>query len=209
MQHATAALGPTHIIDLGAMPLADTTHTMTPFGDTLVGLGAVPARRLNAAESRTLSLLSYLHTTRLAQVGVRAHWDFACALVAQRPWIVDVHAGLGAGWATLDSGAHVDEALSLLAMNGAIAAIVQAPRPIPHEESDSELDAWHEALRRGAVLSRVASPPALGLALVRSIDMERGEMHLLTPLDGQILKRAQDDTGLPPVSYTHLRAHET
>ena len=117
--------------------------------------------------------------------------------MAQRPWIVDVHAGLGAGWATLDTGAHVDEALSLLAMNGAIAAIVQAPRPIPHEESDSELDAWHEALRRGAVLSRVASPPALGLALVRSIDMERGEMHLLTPLDGHILKRAQDDTGLP------------
>lgn len=197
VQHATAALCPTHVIDLGAMPLADTTHTITPFGDTLVGLGAMPARRLNAAESRTLSLLSYLHTTRLAQVGVHAHWDFACALVAQRPWIVDVHAGLGAGWATLDTGAHVDEALSLLAMNGAIAAIVQAPRPLPREESDNELDVWHVALRRGAVLSAVASPPALGLALVRSIDMERGEMHLLTPLDGQILKRAQDDTGLP------------
>lgn len=197
VQLATAALCPTHIIDMGAMPLADTAHTILPFGNTLDGHGAMPQRRLNAAESRTLSLLSYLHTTRLADVGVHAHWDFACPLVAQRPWIVDMHTGLGAGWATLDTGAHVDEALSLLAMNGAIVAIVQAQKHIPSEESDNQLDVWHMALRRGAVLSSVASPPALGLALVRSIDMERGEMHLLTPLDGHVLKRSLDTTGLP------------
>lgn len=197
VQHATATLCPTHIIDIGAMPLSDTMHTILPFGDTLVGLGATPQRRLNAAESRTLGLLSYLHTTRLAHVGVHPHWNFTCALVAQRPWIVDMHAGLGAGWATLDTGAHVDEALSLLAMNGAIVAIVQAPKHIPDEDSDDTLDVWHGALRRGAVLSSVASPPALGLGLVRSIDMERGEVHLLTPLDGQVLKRTLDATGLP------------
>lgn len=199
VQHVTATLMPTHVLDIGPTPCPDATHTLVPFPETLDGRASVPQRRLNAAESRTLSLLTYMHMTRLASPGVRAQWNFASALVAQRPWVVDVSSGLGAGFAALDTGAHVDEALTLLAMNGALVAIVQAPEHVADGETKVP-DVWRTAIQRGRdLLTRTTPPmaPTLGLALVRSINMEQEQMHLLTPISGPDLHQRIYKTGLP------------
>lgn len=193
--HVCAALAPTHVVDLGAPlpPLVAHSCVMPVLGDADGPSHA--ARRLNAAEARVLSLLAYLHMTQLPQLGtsVRAAWDFARALVARAPFIVDVQTGLAAGCAVLDTRAAVDEALQLLALNGRIAAIVRAP---PREAAAQ--DVWHAAFERGAALVHAPTAlqrepalcPALGLALVRSIDRAQGTMHLLTPLSGTHLQEA-------------------
>ncbi|WFD20091.1 Polynucleotide 5'-hydroxyl-kinase grc3 [Malassezia caprae] len=192
--HACAVLAPTHVVDLGAPlpPLAAHSCVLPALGDADVPSSA--ARRLNAAEARVLSLLAYLHMTQLPQpgTGVRAAWDFTRALVARAPYMVDVQTGLAAGCAVLDTRAAVDEALQLLALNGRIAAIVRAPA----REAASP-DVWRAAFERGAALvhapAGVREPalcPALGLALVRSIDRAQGAVHLLTPLTGPQLQEA-------------------
>lgn len=201
LSHVCAVVGPTHVVDLGApLPPLPSTHGLPALSDVNVPSGAW--RRLNAAEARVLSMLAYLHMTQLPRPGtsLRAAWDFTHPLVARPPFIVDVSTGLAAGCAVLDTRAAVDEALQLLAMNGRIAAIVVAP---PRDTMATNV--WRAALERGAALihqpgaslskREPALCPALGLALVRSIDREQGTVHLLTPLSGPYLQESMEMEG--------------
>lgn len=192
LQQLTAALLPTLVLDLGALPLPGADLTLPPYSETEEGAVTWQrTRRLNAAEARSLSLLSYLHMTRLPTPGTGElpawNWD---ALVAQRPWIVDLRTGLGAGLALLKSGADVDNALGLLAINGGLVALAQAP-PVPVEapaSPDAEAPVWSTAWASPERPGPAASTaPAWGLALVRSIDVAQGELHLLTPVSPGVL----------------------
>lgn len=203
VQQVTALVQPSHIVDLGDVPLHGAYATLPAYADTAEGRAAGPSRRrINAAEARTLSLLSYLHMTQLPRPGIAmsvAAWDFT-PLVASPPWIVDVHEGLAAGIGCLERRASVDPPLRLLALNGAMVAIVQAPA-MPMEESTTAAtpsDVWPTAWQRGAALVAPSSlAPAYGLALVRSLDREKGHVHLLTPLSGTYLADRMQVHGMP------------
>ncbi|WFD27381.1 Polynucleotide 5'-hydroxyl-kinase grc3 [Malassezia nana] len=188
LQQVCALVHPTHVADMstplppvpGASPCV---YALPMYNDTTAW--SAPVRRLNAAESRVLSILSYLHMTQLPRPGeaVPPVWDWTCPLVARTPFIVDVDEGLPAGCAVLDARARVDEALRLLALNGRLAAIVQAP---PSAITGDHV--WRTAFARGEALVPGPGAPALGLALVRSIDRDNGAVHLVTPISGLDLR---------------------
>lgn len=173
VHQAAERLQPTHVFELDSREAG----ALAAFGDTPCGRHAAQARRrrINAAEARTLATLSYLHATHLATPGgaLLGRWDFFTPLVAQRPWVVDVAEGLPGGLEV-----HVDPSLALHALNGALVGLVART---PGEAPDG--DVWHAALQRGAQ----PAVHALGLALVRGVDRDRGVLHLLTPLAPALL----------------------
>ena len=199
LERITVLLAPTHVVDLGALPIPGATLTLVPWSETRDGRADAASRRrcINAAEARTLSLLAYFHAVRLPMLGAptRPAWDFT-PLVARRPWVVDVAEGLAGGLTVLDAGAPVDEELRLMALNGAVVALVQ--RSGFQATGDSPDDIWRAALAHGEVAEDARPAPALGLAVVRSIDRARGAVLLLTPVPAAHLA-AQVDVGCAPL----------
>lgn len=189
---------PTHVVELGGDTPTDAAtevHAVPAFEPDV----DARARRINAAESRTLSTLAYLHATRVPGAADPQHsaaWDFATPLLARAPFEVTVPEGLPGGLAVLPSGAEVDEPLSLLALNGALVALCANASPEP-PDTDAAPSVWHAALRRGQTLLAPAAAPALALALVRAIDRDAHVLQVLTPLSPAQLAALSAAHGAP------------
>lgn len=195
-------LKPTHIFDM--MPSEDDDEDLREVGPSKIEtnvlqtgtvvtrLEASPPsltrdRGLNAVEARILNLVSYFYSIRLpypaknktAKIGW-PEWDFSLSIIQQRPFVVNVEQGLQAGLHILPKGARVEKQLQLMALNGSIVAIVSTNQgnSTTHNEQNSSL--WKKALSKK--LPTLQTSTCLGLAIVRSIDVERGIIYLVTPL---------------------------
>ncbi|UZJ54421.1 hypothetical protein CBS101457_003741 [Exobasidium rhododendri] len=158
-------------------------------------------RGLNAVEARTLNIISYFYSTSLPgpSSGPRPQqhddwplWDFSVPLLQQRPYIINVEVGLRAGLHVLGSGAGVEKRLQLMALNGSCVAVNCIARDVARRgaargvEADGNLKESDVAMMWKAALSRSRPPVPLtncvALGIIRSIDMEKGDIHLLCPL---------------------------
>ncbi|PWY97773.1 hypothetical protein BCV70DRAFT_45278 [Testicularia cyperi] len=162
--------------------------------------------KVTAADVRTLSIMSYLHAQELHD-GVEGGavsdtlWDFGKPLVEVRPLVVDVKHGLAAGIRVLPFGSSIPDSLKLAALNASIVAIVaQQDRGVSKSDNANGTVAqqtgllaatsWQTAFSRGrANLDVGPDTRCLGLGLVRSIDVEQGHLHLVTPLATSLLAR--------------------
>ncbi|WFD06798.1 Polynucleotide 5'-hydroxyl-kinase grc3 [Malassezia vespertilionis] len=172
---AARALGPSHVFALAEQAGLCAWH------DTVYAREIQDTRRrtVNAAEVRQLDLLAYLHATQLPRPAmcIAPCWDFT-PLLERRPYVVDLRTGLAGGISILPLGAPVVERFALLALNGSLAALV-ARTPARSTHSDP----WRAALSQGTTLPS----HAFGLVLLRSIDEQRGALHMLTPLSPDML----------------------
>lgn len=176
------AVAPTRVFDIGGSERGNGVSLLTPWAETCTAAFDTRRRTINAAETRSLSTLAYLHAIELPRLGVpqrSAAWNFVCPLVERMPLEVDVAAGLLLGIDLLGWGSEVDESQWLCALNGALAAVTCGT-----QTSADGPCVWRTAFARGRA---GPSACALGLALIRSIDRDRGCVHLLTPLPPALL----------------------
>lgn len=150
--------------------------------------------RLTPADLRTLSTLSYLYAQGLDENANNVAWNFSRPLVEAHPLLVDVEAGLKAGIQVLKFGSSIPDTFKLAALNGAIVGIVagvQSPEQIVTSDLNELTRAksiWKQAFRpRISANASVSSSRCLGLGIVRSIDLLRAELHILTPLSTSFL----------------------
>lgn len=213
---------PTHILDVSddaniastALPLVTSTVGQAK----VVPVEAAPAvltreRGPNAVEARMLNLLSYFYSTQLpstrtlpASASARAkgaerdscacepRWDFSHALIEQRPFVVDVETGVLGGIHVQGQVSAVPEHLQLLALNGSCVAMVLSIGDGPEKtegQPPSPESTWSSALRKP--LPDVHTSTCLGLAIVRSIDPEKAQVHLVAPLSHSVIRAATDN----------------
>ena len=195
-------VSPTHLVDMmqgdvGTPALAKEASV----GPTVVAIEAAPLsltrdRGLNAVEARTLNLVSYFYSTQLPGAAKAVdcafpQWDFSVPLVQRRPYIVNVREGLRGGLFVLAKGAAVEEHLQLMALNGSCVAIVCARQQSSDADEASEngggprRSSWVHSLTRRAPPLRESL--CVAMAIVRSIDVDAGAIHLLSPLSPQHL----------------------
>jgi polynucleotide 5'-hydroxyl-kinase GRC3/NOL9 len=193
-------LQPTHVFDMmqydeDGLVQQFTSPSAQPLNNTVImRLEAAPVgltrdRGLNAVEARTLNLVSYFYSVRLPGPGNVGdpQWDFSLPLVQQRPYVIDVHQGLQGGLFVPSKGASVDKKLHLMALNGSIVGIVSTSQHFEKLSSgDSKSSIWRQALSRD--MPSLQSSNLLSLAIVRSIDIDKGEIYLITPLSLQHLQ---------------------
>ncbi|PWN49038.1 hypothetical protein IE53DRAFT_318327, partial [Violaceomyces palustris] len=155
-------------------------------------------KRLNAADLRTLSIMSFLHSFKLASVrNPSPKWDFDRPTLGLRPFVVDLtKGGLQAGIHILPSGSCVPDELKLLALNGSLVSLFCIDHQDEEEEEEGEkgnkdpCHVWIRSLTRprpSVSCSESLGFRSLGLGLVRSIDYASSKLHLLTPIPIQDL----------------------
>ncbi|GAC77356.1 uncharacterized conserved protein [Moesziomyces antarcticus T-34] len=182
--------------------------------------GATPPRyvtevasKLAPTEARLLTLMSYLYAQGLAPASsfgaaVRGTWNFTEPLVHRLPLVVDVDQGLKAGIRVLALGSSVPDSLKLMAINASIVAITVSDSGSEAVDDDVAVDAaqkdgqvvntWKRAFDRAARIVHSGerlSSRCVGLGIVRSIDVDAGHVHLLTPVDPEFLGELQLEAG--------------
>jgi hypothetical protein len=183
--------------------------------------GATPPRyvtevasKLAPTEARLLTLMSYLYAQGLAPASsfgaaVRGSWNFTEPLVHRLPLVVDVDQGLKAGIRVLALGSSVPDSLKLMAINSSIVAITVSDSDseaaggddvaVDAAQKDGEVvNPWKRAFDRAARIvhsgERLRSR-CVGLGIVRSIDVDAGHVHLLTPVDPEFLGGLKLESG--------------
>lgn len=150
--------------------------------------------RLTPADLRLLNIMAYLYAQDLGKKPGNILWDFSQPLVACPPLVVEVESGLKAGIRVLSFGSSIPDALKLAALNTSLVGIVaqyDMPKYTSVDEKEEVTRAkavWKKAFQSGAeALVPGSQSQCLGLGIVRSIDVLRSEVHLLTPLSAEIL----------------------
>jgi polynucleotide 5'-hydroxyl-kinase GRC3/NOL9 len=139
-----------------------------------------PAFELTAAESRTLGIMSYFHSTGTDK------WDFSTHLMGWKPWVVPFTGAHRAIWAVaIQSEELLLEDVSL-AINGTIMAIVLVAHDFEGTIEVTEMEGL-PVLRDGKFMDPTTTR-CLGYAIVRGIDVKAGTLHLLTPWDPKSLR---------------------
>lgn len=145
--------------------------SVTPLPDTDA------SRSLTAADHRTLAQLSYFHSTS------NGKWDFERPLSAQ-PF-------MSIKWTDLQQihivGSEVDYAYSLSALNASIVGLVASEEP---QDGSMKSGVGQLPYRQLATLPDPALSRCIGFAIVRSINKQTQELHLLTPTSGEQLEPA-------------------
>lgn len=202
-------VSPVHTLEM--VEEADIPTSNEDHSDAPVFLEAAPSlltrdQGLNAAESRVVNLVSYFYSMRLPlpcsnlsyQSGLSCPaWSFSTPLVNQAPFLVDVQQGLQGGLHILNLGACVEPRNHLLALNGScvgivitdLAGISEQDNFQPLQSTDAHTQSsysFKQALQRP--LPSWTQSSCVGLAVVRSIDVAAGKVHLLCNLDAQLLR---------------------
>lgn len=182
--------------------------------------GATPPRyvtevasKLAPTEARLLNLMSYLYAQGLApasaaRAAVRGTWNFTEPLVHRPPLVVDVDGGLKAGIRVLALGSSVPDSLKLMAINASIVAIIVTDSDSGAADDEVAVDAaqkdggmvntWKRAFHRAARIvhsGKRLGTRCVGLGIVRSIDVDAGHIHLLTPVDPEFLGELKLESG--------------
>lgn len=227
---APTAPGPTIVslqavgMDLKALAaLRDVDTDAFPLGDAATS--AKTTKLLPAADQRTLSIMTHMHSRSGAAGSSDLRWSFVKPLLEQRPLVVDVARGLKGGIRFVPTmggggggGRAPDPHLALSALNGELVGLACL---LPEGESETDSDAaypqdvatggpggasgdadpWVRALTLGS-----SSPPTaqqhplrmhfLSLAIIRSIDFKRGELHILCPPSALVSPTAETEAPL-------------
>ncbi|CAO1620701.1 unnamed protein product [Parajaminaea phylloscopi] len=186
---------------LGPGPRITAVQAMGIDLKSTVAASASSLKSLPAADQRILTIMTHLHYRRsnTQRVGdgplqwTTPSWDFRAPLLTRRPFIVDVRSGLPGGIhfvpnsAEYGSDSAIDVGKALAALNGEIVGLVSL------DEGGSDGRDFDSDIASDAAWRRVLSPRPLGyavtqarflcLALIRSIDVEAGHLHLLCPPD--------------------------
>lgn len=197
---------PTHVFDIFAHEAP--THSLNPVrghtrldadgaimgpGPIIVPLEPAPMilvkdRGPSAAEARTRSLISYLYSTtlplpawpnRTPYPSSMPAWNFRRSLLEVPPLIVDVASGLRGGIHILPIGATPKPELQLAALNASLVALVRVDQDADTVDGQEGESVWRDALSRAP--PSAANSTCLGYAIVRSIDVAAGQVHLITP----------------------------
>lgn len=147
------------------------------------------SEKINASDNRSLSLMSYFHSSCLPNYRSTAppSWDFSLPLLAQRPYIIDVDQGLKGGLHVLDFGSKVENRLKLAALDGSVVGIVLCQDEPQDEEMELQIEEQTESTKKWRTslskpLPSLYFSTCLGLGIVRSIDLSNNQIHLLTPI---------------------------
>ncbi|PWN20612.1 hypothetical protein BCV69DRAFT_282829 [Microstroma glucosiphilum] len=154
-----------------------------------------PTRRLTPADQRSLSIMTALHSAPRPSPSLFPAWDFSSSLLEQRPYVLDIRAGLTGGIQFFPPLARpVDVGTALAALNGELVGLAVVRDGSANEPAEGQNEQGHlptsdddmsMASSWRTLLSPVPVPfPALNflsLALIRSIDPARGQIHLLCP----------------------------
>jgi polynucleotide 5'-hydroxyl-kinase GRC3/NOL9 len=135
---------------------------------------------LTAAESRTLGIMSYFHSTGTDE------WDFSTHLIGWKPWVVPFTGDDRAIWAIAIQGEELLLEDISLAINGTIMAIVLVAHDFEGTIEMTEMERL-SVLRKGKFMDP-AMTRCVGYAIVRGIDIKAGTLHLLTPWDPESLR---------------------
>ncbi|KDN44757.1 hypothetical protein K437DRAFT_256902 [Tilletiaria anomala UBC 951] len=172
----------THIFDFMADSSVDVMPISIPRrhsnGSTLLVplplFGSTSTRHLAAADTRTLSMMSYLHMKSIPAAASHElpMWDFHTPVIAINPYQIDLKYGFPAGVHILPFGAAVPKVHQLAALDCSICAIVEVAAG-----GGSETSA-HPAYEQST---------CIGLALIRSISQVHNQIELLTPISPTLL----------------------
>lgn len=136
----------------------------------------VPASRFSAADLRSLRIMSYFH--RKGQ-----DWDFSSPLTSFPPWVIPTH-GQDAG---IDAFSILGEYIPVEslpdALEATIVGLVTTPGDLPEPETGVI------PLLHSDALPRPEDSEYVGLAVVRKLDVEKGEVQLLTPIAEEEVER--------------------
>ena len=159
-------------------PMQNNNFSSTGTGSNMI---AVSNTRVTAADSRTLSIMSYLHATRLADTTKkRTEWDLSRPLLAFEPLVINVRQGLTGGIHVLPLGSSVPDRMKLAAINASLVAIVAVPLSGDITGGSTDENVWKAAFAKPRPTPEMGAT-SLGLGLVRSVDPENGQVHLVTP----------------------------
>lgn len=156
--------------------------------------------KLNAADLRTLSLVSYFHllpSSFVSSPSASPSWDFSTSVVTKRPYAVPFSAFKHI---ELSTSERVERADILRALDVSLVALATSSTgEFPDDTAPSSASiAYDPELPAGS-----AADTTLGLALVRAVDLEAASFHVLTPLPTSILARCtgmiKGDVEIPTV----------
>jgi hypothetical protein len=176
-------------------PYYDGSGALLGAAPTIVPLyGARVAARSTPADGRILALLAHLHA-RPVSGQVCTRFDFERPLCEMRPVLVDVQQGLAGGLHVLPFVASVAPALRLAVLNASLVAIVRLDE-VDRAAQDSHPPShfglqqpWDRALVQP--LPEPASSHCVALAVLRAIDVPRGQLSLLTSAAAAQLRDAR------------------
>merc|ERR1711939_276080 len=145
--------------------------------------------RPNAADLRTLSLLSYLHLRSTSfsssSTSRAAQWDFATSLVSRRPYAVPFSTFRDVAVLTGDEVAYEE---ILQALDVSLVALVSGTDGLQEAAEAQQPEHGQRIPYRASVSDDDnVTGPCVGLGVVRSIDGEAGTFHILSPLPSPIL----------------------
>lgn len=160
------------------------------------GTSAAQAQAITAADQRILSILTHLSfrpSKATSETFFDPRWGFGTSLLEQPPYIVDVRIALSGGihFVPTSEARNADIGMLLATLNAEIVGLVLVPCYGVGSESEVENgsgmsgstdDPWYHSISRAPPVD-AASADFLGLALVRSIDVEAGRLHLLCSPD--------------------------
>lgn len=184
------------VIPLQAMGMDALRETTTGEG-TNTTEATSRRKALTAADQRSLSVMTHLHywSTACADGVPRPRWVFSTSLIHRPPFVVDVARALRGGIHMIPQSATPahDVHQTMASLNGEIVglALVSAaddavePNGTTANAQDDVLTsmaAWRSAMQR-PLLSNKSDVDLICLALVRSIDTEAGELHLVCSPD--------------------------
>lgn len=141
-----------------------------------------------AADHRTFAILSYFHAlfAENEKNGRAIRWNADLPLCAYRPWEVSLKRGIDQ---IILTGAGVEDVLPdqlHFAINCALVGLVCDEHSLM---GTNELESPYYS--RGHELPSPSYSRCVGLALIRAVDLERGELHLLTPLPPKFLRNCR------------------
>lgn len=170
----------THIIHLSSqraqssiIPDLAGQHTRTYELPSVAGA----ASRFSAADLRMLKIMSYFHRCG-------DDWDFSSPLTGFAPWVVPT-AGPDAGvHAVSVLGDYIPAPLLPDALEATIVGIVLVSGEMVEPQEEEKMP-----LLRAELLPGPSECEFAGLAVVRKVDVEKGEVQLVTPVEGEEMER--------------------
>jgi len=140
-----------------------------------------PSIPLTAADLRTLGIMTYFHSTG------QDRWDFKTHLTAWKPWMAKLSGDDRGIWAIAIQGEELLLEDTLLAINGAMVAIIVISA-IPDEYVSCTAEGIPVLMNRGSKFMDPRSSRCVGYAVIRGVDSKNGRMFLLTPWEPASIK---------------------